>query len=239
MLEVRNLTKFFGRKAALSGLTFNLEPGICFVVGPNGAGKTTLLRTLIGAAKPSDGSVVLDGIDVFNEPLRAWRHMSYLSDAVPLYNDLSVEEHLEYRGRLKGLSGIRLRARLRHVIEALDLKNLATVRNAALSAGQRKRVGIADALLCETRVLLIDEPFAGLDREHVDPLCNELALVAKHANVLLATHDIETATKMAGNALVLYEGHLAGILPLEPQAESFCRQYDACIKDAKIAEASK
>lgn len=239
MLEVRDLSKHFGGKTALSGLTFNLEPGICFVVGPNGAGKTTLLRTLIGAEKATDGSVFLDGIDVFGDPLRAWRHMSYLSDAVPLYNDLSVEEHLEYRGRLKGLSGIRLRARLRHVIEAMDLKNLVATRNVSLSAGQRKRVGIADALLCETRVLLIDEPFAGLDREHIEPVCAELALVAKHANVLLATHSIEIAAKMTGEALVLHEGHLAGKLPLEPQPESFGLHYDECIRNAKIAEASK
>ncbi len=240
MLEVRQLTRTFGRHAAVAGLSFSLDAGICVVAGPNGAGKTTLLRTLVGADKASDGSVLLDGLDVFTDPLRAHRHMSYLADTVPLYKDLTVEEHLTFRGRLKGLSGRRLRARLRHVIEALDLKGLATVRTAALSAGQRKRAGIADALLCESRVLLIDEPFAGLDLEHVESLLDVLATTAKHAIVLLATHDISSVSQLEGQCLVLHAGHLAGLIPIfSDDGTPLAKRYADCLEKAIIAEVEK
>ncbi len=240
MLEVRQLTRSYGRHEAVSGLTFSLDSGICVVAGPNGAGKTTLLRTLVGADRAADGTVLLDGLDVFADPMRAHRHMSYLADAVPLYKDLTVEEHLTYRGRLKGLSGRRLRARLRHVIEALDLKTLATVRTAALSAGQRKRAGIADAMLCETRMLLIDEPFAGLDEEHVAPLVDVLSTVAKHAIVLLATHNLGAFSDQEGQCLVLHAGHLAGLLPLLAEdGEPLAKRYADCLERARIEEVSK
>ena len=240
MLEVRQLTRCFGRYEAISGLTFSLDSGICLVTGPNGAGKTTLLRTLVGADKAADGSVTLDGLDVFADPMRAHRHMSYLADTVPLYKDLTVEEHLTYRGRLKGLSGRRLRARLRHVIEALDLKGLATVRTAALSAGQRKRAGIADAMLCETRVLLIDEPLAGLDEEHVGPLIDVLATVAKHSIVLLATHDLYAFDDQEGQALVLHAGHFAGLIPIVAEdGAQLAKRYSDCLEKARIEEVAK
>ena len=240
MLEVRQLTRSFGRHEAVSGLTFSLDSGICVVAGPNGAGKTTLLRTIVGADKASDGFVSLDGLDVFADPMRAHRHMSYLADTVPLYKDLTVEEHLTYRGRLKGLSGRRLRARLRHVIDVLDLKSLATVRTAALSAGQRKRTGIADAILCETRVLLIDEPFAGLDEDHVAPLVEILSTIAKHAIVLLATHDLYAFEGQEGQCLVLHAGHFAGLIPnTDEDGESLAKRYASCLEKARIEEVTK
>lgn len=240
MLEVRQLTRSFGRHEAVSGLTFSLDSGICVVAGPNGAGKTTLLRTIVGADKAADGSVILDGLDVFADPMRAHRHMSYLADTVPLYMDLTVEEHLTYRGRLKGLSGRRLRARLRHVIEALDLKGLATVRTSALSAGQRKRTGIADAILCETRVLLIDEPFAGLDDEHVTPIVELLSTMAKHAIVLLATHDLHAFANQEGQCLVLHAGHFAGLIPLvADNGVALAKRYSDCLEKARLEEVAQ
>lgn len=239
MLEVHGLTKKYGRTAALSDISFDIDAGICVVAGPNGSGKTTLLRTLVGAEKPSSGSVILDGNDVYADLMRAHRHMSYLSDAVPLYNDLTVEEHLTYRGRLKGLSGKRLRARLRHVSEAMDVKQLGTVRISALSSGEKKRVGIADSMLCETRALLIDEPFAGLDRSHVDAFLQTLEPVSKHAVVLLATHDLDVISGISGHCIVLYSGHLAGIIPISENGLPELRQrYNECVERARIAEVS-
>ena len=241
MLEVRNLTKRFGRHEAVSDVSFDLDAGICAVTGPNGAGKTTLLRAIAGADRVAGGSVVLDGLDVFAEPMRAHRHISYLADTVPLYGDLSVEEHLTYRGRLKGLSGKRLRARLRHVMEELDLKGIATARTSSLSAGQRKRAGIADAILFETRALLIDEPFAGLDAEHVELVLDVFQTLAKHAIVMLATHDIPTVSRLDGKCLVLHSGRLAGELDISPPdgGEPLAARYAACIVEARIAEVAQ
>ena len=109
MLEVRNLVKRYGAATALADVSFSLDPGICAIVGPNGAGKTTLLRTVTGAERADSGSVSLDGMDVYASAPRIFRHIAYLSDQVPLYRDLTVEDHLLYRGRLKGLVPRRLR----------------------------------------------------------------------------------------------------------------------------------
>ena len=216
MLSARNLSVRYGGVQALSDVSFDLDSGICFVCGQSGAGKTTLIRAICGVAGTSTGTISLDGIDVAEDPMRARRHISYLPDMPPLYPDLTVEEHLSYRGRLKGLSGRRLRARMRHVMEALDLKDLATRRTISLSAGQRRRVGIADALLCETRLLLLDDPFAGLDEAHARSLLQTLAPVAKHAIVILATHDLALAEQATGaKCLVLASGRLAALMDVD------------------------
>lgn len=237
MLSARNLSVRYGHVAALSDVSFDLDTGLCFVCGQSGAGKTTLLRAVCGVAGPSIGTISLDGVDIAENPVGIRRHISYMPDVPPLYPDLTVEEHLSYRARLKGLSGRRLRARMRHVMEALDLKDLATRRTASLSAGQRRRAGIADALLCDTRLLLLDDPFAGLDAAHARSLLDTLAPVAKHAIVLLATHDLALASAAAGaKCLVLDSGHLAALMDVKGETPLARRCADA-VKAARLAEA--
>lgn len=239
MLSARNISVRYGRVAALAGVSFDLDTGLCLVCGESGAGKTTLLRAICGVAPSATGSVSLDGLDIAEDTMRARRHISYLPDSSPLYPDLTVEEHLSYRGRLKGLSGRRLWARMRHVMEALDLKDLATRRTVALSAGQRRRAAIADALLCDTRLLLLDDPFAGLDETHARALLDTLAPVAKHAIVLLATHDLDLASHAAGaKCLVLDAGHLAAIMDADGDG-SLAERCAAAAKKARIMEAQQ
>lgn len=210
MLEVCGLSRNFGRTAALDAVSFRLDSGVCTVIGPNGAGKTTLLRTLAGALHPTRGTASLDGVDIFNDPFAAHAKMSYLSDKVPLYTDLTVEEHLIYRGRLKALSGVRLRARVRKVINALDLGEIARERITRLSAGQRKRTGLADAFLTDCKLYLVDEPFAGLDEMHAAKFTEYVRDIAQRATVMMATHEIEIAEKCGGKFMVLREGRLLG-----------------------------
>lgn len=217
MLEVSDLTKRYGRSAALRGVSFQLENGFCLVAGANGAGKTTLLRVLAGASHASAGSASLDGINLFADPFLSHRLTSYLSDRVPLYDDLSTEDHLIYRGRLKGLSGMRLRARVRRVVEDFDLGAFRLERISRLSAGQRRRVGLADALLLDARLLLVDEPFAGLDESHARRVAELLADAGRHAVVLAATHAISTAEGLDGTCLVLSSGRLAARIPFSAE----------------------
>lgn len=211
MLEAAKLRKTYGNTVALAGASFSLAPGICIVAGPNGAGKTTLLRAVTGAERADSGTVALDGMDVYSDNLRVFRHISYLSDRVPLYADLTVEDHLRYRGRLKGLVPRRLRARLRHVTDALDLRPVFTKRTGALSAGQRKLVGIADAMLTDSRLLAIDEPFAGMDDLHCETLAAALKSVSRHTLVLLATHRFDVLERLEGTCMVLAAGEIASI----------------------------
>lgn len=238
MLSAKDISVRYGRVAAISNVSFDLDTGLCLVCGESGAGKTTLLRAVCGVARAS-GSASLDGLDIAADPMRARRHISYLPDSSPLYPDLTVEEHLSYRGRLKGLSGRRLWARMRHVMEALDLKDLATRRTVALSAGQRRRAAIADALLCDTRLLLLDDPFAGLDEPHARSLLETLAPVAKHAIILLATHDLDLVSQAAGaKCLVLDGGRLAAIMDADGDGPLAAR-CEAAAKKARLLEAQQ
>lgn len=218
MLEVEKLRKRYGNTTALSDVTFSLPPGICIVAGPNGAGKTTLLRAITGAERADSGTVTIDGIDVYGGGIRMLRHISYLSDRVPLYADLTVEDHLNYRGKLKGISPRRLRARIKHLSDLLDLRPVFTKRTSALSAGQRKRVGIADAMLTDSRLLAIDEPFAGLDKQHCEILAKALASFSRHTLVMLATHRFDATEGLSGKCLVMSSGELAGIFDFGGEA---------------------
>lgn len=213
MLEVRGISKNFGRTVALDAVSFDADVGVCSLVGPNGAGKSTLLRTLAGVMRPLGGTAVMDGVDIFDNPFAVHAKMSYLSDRVPLYNDLTIEEHLIYRGRLRALSGVRLRARVRKVISAFDLGEISRVRISRLSAGQRKRTGLADAFLTDCKLYLIDEPYAGLDEAHASLLSDYVRCVAQHSTVMMATHDFELASSCGGKFLVLREGRLLGEVP--------------------------
>lgn len=208
MLEVKKLSKSFGATRALSDLSFSLERGVCVVSGPNGAGKTTLLRTICGIEFPTHGEIEIDGIDSLRDPFRARRVVSYLSDSAPLYNDLTVEGHLIYRGRLKGLSGKRLRARIRHVTEIFDLKPIFTKKNRLLSQGEKKRVALADAVLVDCRLLALDDPFAGLDDSHIAPILAAIRVIGRHCVVLLATHALSDVSPIADSCLLLSSGNL-------------------------------
>lgn len=209
MLEAHDIFKKYGGTSALESVSFALGPGLCAVTGPNGAGKSTLLRIASGAELPDGGAITLDGADIHTSVPEIFRHIAFLSDKVPLYADMTVEDHLNYRGRLKGITSLRLRAKIRHLAEILDLKPIFAKRTGALSGGQRKRVGIADAMLTDSKLLAIDEPFAGLDPVHCTMTAAALASAARHSIVLLATHRPDLLPSSSTSCLVLASGSLA------------------------------
>ena len=227
MLEAHDLVTYYGHFMALGGISFEADTGICLVTGPNGAGKTTLLRSLAGLIVPARGQMALDGVNLLSDRVTARRSISYLPDSVPLYSDLTVSEHLTYRARLKGFAGRRLRARLRHVAEAFELRSFANFRTSVLSAGQRRLVGLADAFLSESRLLILDEPFADLDEAHARVLSSALAMTSHHAIVVVATHSLEPFRDLEGICLVLSSGTLVGELPIsEPGTTPFRRRVE-------------
>ena len=214
MLAVHDLVSYYGRYLALGGVSFEADTGFCLLTGPNGAGKTTLLRVLAGVHGAVQGEARMDDVDLLANRDVARRMMSYLPDSVALYSDLTVSEHLTYRAQLKGFAGRRLRARLRHVFEVFDLRSIANVRTRSLAAGQRRLVGLADAFLSESRILLLDDPFSDLDDIHARTLCTALASVAHHAIVLVAARSFEPFPGIEGKCLVLSSGSIVGEIPL-------------------------
>lgn len=215
MIEAANVKKCYGSSVALSGVTLSLEPGINVITGPNGAGKTTLARLLASAEAPSSGCILFNGENLFENRAKFRRHISYLPDKAPLYRDLSVEGHLVYRGKLKGLSRRRLRARIRHVTDLIDLKPIYTRRISSLSAGQAKCVAIADAFLTDVRLLVIDEPFKELDERHSKLLVEALGGLSRHCCVILASHRTDLLSSVADRCFILSNGALAASLAVE------------------------
>jgi ABC-2 type transport system ATP-binding protein len=211
-IEVRGLTKVYrGRTRALAGVDLTIPTGIYGLLGPNGAGKTTLMRILAGVLRPTGGTVRIGGHDMATDAGRVAvkRVLGYLPQELGLYPDLSAREFLDYIAVLKGESD--RAARRRRTEEVLALVGLGGVENRKLktfSGGMKRRVGIAQALLNDPRLLIVDEPTAGLDPEERIRFRNLLAELAGERTVLLSTHIVEDVAQTCRDLAVLVGGEV-------------------------------
>lgn len=209
MIEVAGLSKDYGTVVAVSGLSFSTEKGeILGLLGPNGAGKTTTLRMLAGALPPSQGRIAIGGHDLEQQPLRARAALGYMPEAAPLYPELRVREYLEFRAALKGLSRKEGRGAVERVSQRTRVADVTMVPIGHLSKGYRQRVALADALLADPPVLILDEPTAGLDPNQIREtrqLIKELK--AEHA-VVVSSHILSEIEELCDRALVLHRGSM-------------------------------
>ena len=210
LIEADNLVRRFPRCEALGGVSFQIRRGeIAALLGPNGSGKTTTLRILATALAPTAGHARIAGYDVTLQSLAVRRRIAYLPENVPLYPEMRVEEYLEFRGRLRGLRGAHLAERLRDAVERGGLGDVLRRVIGTLSRGYRQRVGLADCLLHEPEVLLLDEPLAGLDPAQVDAVRALLQGLGPDRCVLFSTHVLAEAERLCHRALILNAGRLA------------------------------
>ena len=210
LIEADNLVRRFPRCEALGGVSFRIRRDeIAALLGPNGSGKTTTLRILATALAPTDGCARIAGYDVTFQSLAVRRRIAYLPENVPLYPEMRVEEYLAFRGRLRGLRGARLAERLRDAVERGGLGDVLRRSIGTLSRGYRQRVGLADCLLHEPDVLLLDEPLAGLDPAQVDAVRALLQGLGPDRCVLFSTHVLDEAERLCHRALILNAGRLA------------------------------
>ena len=207
MIEVRNLAFSYRRQQVLRDVSFVVSPGeVVSVVGANGAGKTTLLRVLATLSVPDSGTVMMDGSDALARPLRYRRQIGYLPEKVSLYDDMTVREYLRYRAELKGEPAKRVRRRVSEAVELCQVSAFLNAPLARLSAGYRKRVALADALLLRPRVLLLDDFLAGLDRSMRTAAGGLLSNAAAFSGVIVTGHEIEDFAKWTTRFLVLRDG---------------------------------
>lgn len=206
MIKVDNLTKRFGRHPAVTGATFAVEQGeVVGFLGPNGAGKTTTIRMLTGFLPPSSGSASIDGLDVNRHSLEARRRIGYLPESVPLYRDMRVREYLRFRGQLKGLGGNSLRTRMDEVLELCGLRDVRRKMIRTLSKGFRQRVGLADALIHDPPLLILDEPTNGLDPNQIRAIRHLIKQLGQSHTILLSTH-ILSEVEMICDKIVIIDG---------------------------------
>ena len=206
MIKVDNLTKRFGRHSAVSGASFEAAEGeVVGFLGPNGAGKTTTIRILTGFLPATSGTATVDGLDVGEHPLETRRRIGYLPESVPLYRDMRIREYLRFRGHIKGLRGDSLRRRMDEVIERCGLGDVRRKMIKTLSKGFRQRVGLADALIHDPPLLILDEPTNGLDPNQIRSIRNLIKELGESHTILLSTH-ILSEVEMICDKIVIIDG---------------------------------
>ena len=221
MFEVRNIAFTYRDKPVLRDVSFVASPGeTVSVIGSNGAGKTTLLKVLATLAIPDSGAVMVDGQNALLRPLKYRRQLGYLPEKIALYDDMTVKEYLTYRAQLKGEPSKRIRRRVGEACEMCRMTDLMQVVIRSLSAGLKKRVALADALLLRPRVLLLDDFLAGLDNEMREAAGAILSDVAAFSSVIVTGHELDDLAKWSTRFLVLRDGVIsasvstAGVEPL-------------------------
>jgi ABC-2 type transport system ATP-binding protein len=209
MIEARDLTKHYGPVTALKNATFEVNRGeVVGFLGPNGAGKTTTMKILTCFIAPSDGTARVAGADIFEDPIAVRKAIGYLPESTPLYTEMLVLEYLEYAGKMRGLSGETLQTRLRKVSEETSLGDVIGKSIGELSKGFRQRVGLAQALIHEPPVLILDEPMSGLDPNQAAEIRELIREIGKERTIILSTHNLSEVQVTCGRVLIISEGTL-------------------------------
>ena len=207
MIEVRNLAFSYRRQKVLRDVSFVVSPGeVVSVVGANGAGKTTLLKILATLQLPDSGTVLVDGQDALVRPLRYRKQLGYLPERIALYDDMTVREYLRYRAILKGEPSKRVRRRVSEAVEICRIGDILRTPIASLSAGLKKRVAIADAMILRPRILLLDDFLAGLDHSMRETAGTILSNVVAFSSVIVTGHELDDFARWTTRFLVLRDG---------------------------------
>jgi len=209
MIEARNITKRYGEHTAIERVTFSVGKGeVLAFLGPNGAGKTTTMRILTCFMPATEGSAQVAGFNCFEEPVEVKRRIGYLPETPPVYQELTVSEYLTFVGRLKGLSAAPLRSAIDRTVERLALGEVRHRLIANLSRGYKQRVGLAQALLHDPPVLILDEPTVGLDPKQIIEIRELIRNLAGSHTVILSTHILPEATAVCQRVVIINAGRI-------------------------------
>jgi ABC-2 type transport system ATP-binding protein len=207
-IETRNLSKAYNGVQALTDFSLTLTPGILGLLGPNGAGKSTLMRMLATITKPTEGTILWNGRDAVRDPEPLRSALGYLPQDFGVYPNLSAQEFLEYMAAIKGMSGEKARRKISGLLDMVNLREAARRPLGGYSGGMRQRVGIAQALLNDPQLLIVDEPTVGLDPEERVRFRNLLSDLAGERIVILSTHIVSDVESTATDLAIIHMGHL-------------------------------
>ncbi|HAI15822.1 MAG: ABC transporter ATP-binding protein [Gammaproteobacteria bacterium] len=222
MIEIANLTKKFDQFTAINDLNFNVREGeVLGFLGPNGAGKSTTMKVITGFLAPSAGTAIIDGFDITENPIQAKGLIGYLPEGAPCYGDMTTLEFLKFVAQIRGYRGEEIVVRVQHVLEEVELQSVSHQTIDTLSKGFKRRVGLAQAIMHDPKVLILDEPTDGLDpnqKFHVRELIKNLA---RDKIVIISTHILEEVTAVCTRAIIIAEGRiLVDGTPAELEAKS-------------------
>ena len=209
MIEVKSLTKAYGNFVAIQNVSFKADRGqILGFLGPNGAGKTTTMRIITGFMPATSGTVLVDGLDIFTQSLEARRRIGYLPEAPPLYADMRVDGFLRFVARIRGVARGKLDGAVEHVIKVCGLEEVASRICGQLSKGYRQRVGIAQALVHDPPVLVLDEPTIGLDPRQIHEVRDLIRGLSGDRTIVLSTHILPEVSQICDKVVIIAYGHV-------------------------------
>jgi ABC-2 type transport system ATP-binding protein len=212
VIEVQHLTKRYGRVTAVDDVSFRVERGeILGFLGPNGAGKTTTMRILTGYMPATEGKAIVAGFDVFDQPIEAKRRTGYLPETPPLYPDMSVIEYLQFVAKIKGVPGGERRERIQTVMQRTRIDDMANRLCSKLSKGYKQRVGLAQALIHNPDVLILDEPTAGLDPKQIIETRELIKELAGNHTIILSTHILPEVSQTCQRVVIINKGRVVAI----------------------------
>ena len=212
MIEVQHLTKRYGRLTAVEDVSFRVERGeILGFLGPNGAGKTTTMRILTGYMPATEGRAIVAGFDVFDQPLEAKRRTGYLPESPPLYPEMSVAEYLDFVAKVKGVPSNERRERIGYVMERTRIADMGARLTGKLSKGYKQRVGLAQALIHNPDVLILDEPTAGLDPKQIIETRQLIKQLAGDHTIILSTHILPEVSQTCQRVVIINKGRVVAV----------------------------
>ncbi|MCQ2426822.1 MAG: ABC transporter ATP-binding protein [Clostridia bacterium] len=231
MIKVKNLTKKYGDNTAVNDISFTIEEGRIYgLLGPNGAGKSTTMNIITGCLAATSGTVLVDGKDIFENPIEAKKHIGYLPEIPPLYTDMTPAEYLEFVAEAKGVPFAKRAKQVKSAMEKTDLIPVADRLIQNLSKGYRQRVGIAQAMIGDPDVIILDEPTVGLDPKQIIEIRELVRSLAKIKTVIISSHILSEIAEVCDHVLIISGGRLVADESLASLEERAKRSNGLCIK---------
>lgn len=221
LIEVKDLTKLYGNKTALNGISFKIEKGKIYgFLGQNGAGKSTTMNIITGCLAATDGSVTVNGNDIFNSPIAAKRHIGYLPEQPPLYMDMTVIEYLAFVAEAKGVTRELAYTQVKEVMELTQINDVEDRIIKTLSKGYKQRVGIAQALLGSPDVIILDEPTVGLDPRQITEIRSLIRKLGETKTVIISSHILAEISEVCDHVIIISHGKIVADAGIEELEES-------------------
>ena len=240
MIEIKNLTKRFAHHTAVDGLSFQVQQGeVLGFLGPNGAGKSTTMKMLTGFLAPTSGTASILGFDIQSDTLKAQQQIGYLPEGAPCYGDMTVRGFLEFIAEVRGYRGAEKKQRVQRAVEQVELDKVLEQSIETLSKGFKRRVGLAQAILHDPRVLILDEPTDGLDPNQKHQVRKLIQSLAKDKIVIISTHILEEVSAVCTRAVVIAGGKVvADGTPMELESRSRYHQAVTLVAEGELDRAA-
>lgn len=212
MIEVKNLSKTYGNIEAIKNLNFSVKKGeVIGFLGPNGAGKTTTMKIITGFIPPSEGTVIIDDIDILENNIEVKKRIGYLPENLPLYNDMTVRSYLGFVAEIKGISRNGIKVRVSEVTKALGINDVENRMIKNLSKGYKQRVGLAQAIIGNPDVLILDEPTIGLDPNQIIDIRDLIKKLSADRTIILSTHILPEVSQLCDRVVIINKGQIVAI----------------------------